>query len=145
MKSNLVKGYHQYLKEDCGCGGENTTPNVEPIEIFSKIANTINASGDLCPNCSKFPEECGCKGNCGNCGQDNGGCDCSLNQDISIGDMVRNINNSCPQSGSIGRVIDMPSNNSVTFSVVKPGGNASLGQLLNKTRDQLTVDEKYRL
>tara|TARA_R110000868_G_scaffold66921_4_gene198975 strand:+ start:1379 stop:1816 length:438 start_codon:yes stop_codon:yes gene_type:complete len=145
MKNNMVKGYIQYLREDCGCGEDETASTIEPIEIFSKIANTMNTKADLCPNCSQFPEECGCKGSCGNCGQDNGSCDCALNQEISIGDMVRNVNKNCPQGGSMGRVIDMPSNNSVTFSVVKPGGNASLGQLLNKTREQLTIDEKYRV
>ena len=140
----MVKGYQQYLKENCGCGG-NLPAVVDPIEVFSKVATTITAKPDTCPNCSKFPESCECKGTCGNCGSQNGQCDCSLNQEIAIGDIVRNVSASCPHFKSIGRVIDMPSNNSVTYSVVKPAGNCSVGQLLNKTKDQLTVDEKYRL
>ena len=110
----MVKGYQQYLKENCGCG-ENLPATVDPIEVFSKVATTIASKPDTCPNCSKFPEECECKGTCRNCGVTNGQCDCSLNQDISIGDIVRNVSSSCPHYNSIGRVIDMPSNNSVTF------------------------------
>ena len=140
----MVKGYQQYLKENCGCGG-NLSAVVDPIEVFSKVATTIAAKPDTCPNCSKFPESCECKGTCGNCGSQNGQCNCSLNQEIAIGDIVRNVSTSCPYFKSMGRVIDMPSNNSVTYSVVKPAGNCSVGQLLNKTKDQLTIDEKYRL
>jgi len=140
----MVKGYQQYLKENCGCGG-NLPAVVDPIEIFSKVATTMAAKPDTCPSCSKFPETCECKGTCINCGGQNGQCDCSLNQEIAIGDIVRNVNTSCPYFKSMGRVIDMPSNNSVTYSVIKPGGSCSVGQLLNKTKDMLTVDEKYRL
>lgn len=140
----MVKGYEQYLKEDCGCG-VNLPAVVDPIEVFSKVATTIADKPDTCPSCSKFPESCECKGNCGNCGVTNGQCDCSLNQDVKLGDIVRNVSSSCPHFKSIGRVIDLPSNNSVTYSVVKPSGECSVGQLLNKTKDQLTVDEKYRL
>lgn len=140
----MVKGYQQYLKENCGCGG-NSPAVVDPINVFSKVATTVAAKPDTCPSCSKFPEACECKGTCRNCGGQNGQCDCSLNQEIAIGDIVRNVNTSCPHFKSIGRVIDMPSNNSVTYSVIKPGGSCSVGQLLNKTKDMLTVDEKYRL
>lgn len=141
----MVKGYNQYLKES-SCGyGEDPMSQASPIEIFSRVANSMEDKQDTCPSCAQFPEECGCSGNCGNCGTMNGQCDCSINQDISIGDIVRNVNNSCPQFKSIGRVIDLPSNNSVTYSVIKPSGKCSVGQLLNKTKDQLTIDEKYRL
>ena len=116
----MVKGYEQYLNES-SCGyGENPVAQVSPMEIFSKIATTVAEKPDTCPSCSRFPEICECKGNCGNCGTTNGQCDCSMNQNISIGDMVRNVNQSCPQYKSMGRVIDLPSNNSVTYSVVKP-------------------------
>jgi hypothetical protein len=141
----MVKGYTDYLKENCGYNGEETKAEIAPLEIFSKIANSLPVKQDTCPSCSRFPEECGCKGNCGNCNEQNGNCDCSLNQDISIGDMVRNVNQSCPQFKSMGRVVDMPNNNSVTYTVVRPGGDSSIGQLLNKTRDQITIDEKYRM
>jgi len=140
----MVKGYSEYLKEDCGCG-MNTPTEIAPIEIFSKIANAVKDKQDTCPNCSKFPQECGCKGDCENCGSQNGGCDCTLNQDIKIGDIVRNVGKDCPQYKSAGRVVDMPGNGTVTFTVIKPGGDSSIGQLLNKSREQLTIDEKYRL
>jgi hypothetical protein len=140
----MVKGYRQYLKENCGCG-ENLPVTLDPVDFFSKVATTIAKKPDTCPSCSKFPESCECRGNCGNCRETNGQCDCSLNQDIKVGDIVRNVNAGCPHFKSIGRVIDIPSNNSVTYSVIKPSGSCSVGQLLNKTRDLLTVDEKYRL
>jgi len=144
----MVKGYNEYLEylKEASCGySQDPGTQVDPIEVFSKIATTIADKPDNCPSCAKFPESCECKGNCGNCGDSNGQCDCNINQQISLGDIVRNVNPSCPQFKSIGRVIDMPSNNSVTYCVVRPGGNCSVGQLLNKTKDQLTVDEKYRL
>ena len=67
----MVKGYTDYLKENCGYNGEETKAEIAPLEIFSKIANSLPVKQDTCPSCSRFPEECGCKGNCGNCNEQN--------------------------------------------------------------------------
>ena len=130
-------------------GGHNA--HEAPPHLTDVLANQLNnvqdkvEMRDHCPNCSKFREDCGCKGTCGNCGGTNGACDCSLNQDYAVGDTVRVINPDCDCNGSLGRVVDIPSPSSVTYVVVKPAGGRSVGELVNKPNRELTIDEKYRL
>lgn len=135
----LIKDFSNYLKEDCGYDeNQISLPDVE-------IKDLIAYSKNVCGSCGQVSEGCECKGSCGNCGVDNGGCDCNTNQDIAIGDIVRNVNSDCPNYKSTGRVIDMPDNDSIIYTVTKPSANSHIGQLLNKGRNQLTIDEKYKL
>jgi hypothetical protein len=134
---NKVKGFKEYLNENCGCENELDSQ----VEIKDIIANSKN----VCGQCGQVSENCECKGSCGNCGIDNGGCDCIDNQEIEIGDIVRNVNGDCPNYKSTGRVIDTPDEKSIIYTVTKPSANSFIGQLLNKGRNQLTIDEKYRL
>ena len=129
--------------------GPNTTerPPHPTEELFKKMTNVdgIVDARSQCPNCAKFSEECGCKGTCGNCGGTNGECDCSMNQNFGLGDMVRVTDKDCGCNGSTGRVVDLPSPNSVTYVVIKPAGGRTPGELVNKPINHLTIDEKYKL
>ena len=128
---NKVKGFNQYVKEDCG--GTNYGDYLTPVK---------QAPG-VCSTCGQFPDSCDCKGNCGNCGENNGDCDCALNQNFEIGDIVRDINGDSPNHNSTGRIIDMPQDDIITYTVIKPSATSFIGQLLNNSRDKLTIDEKY--
>lgn len=130
---NKVKGFNQYIKEDCG--STHYDDYLEPVKQMSGV----------CAKCGQFPDSCECKGSCGNCGDDNGGCNCAQNQNFEIGDVVRNVNSDCPNHTSTGRIVEMPEDNSITYTVIKPSANSFIGQLLNKSSNQLTIDEKYRV
>lgn len=129
--------------------GPNTSerPPHPAEEIIKKMTNVdgIVDARSQCPSCTQFAEDCGCKGTCGNCSGINGGCDCSMNQSFGLGDMVRVTDKDSGCNGSTGRVVDLPSPNSVTYVVIKPAGGRTTGELVNKPISNLTIDEKYKL
>lgn len=128
--------------------GPNTTerPPHPAQDLIDKMTGTDAVDmRQQCTNCAKFSEECGCKGNCGNCGGTNGGCDCAMNQDFSLGDMVRVTDKDGGCNGSTGRVVDLPSPTSVTYVVIKPAGGKTPGELVNMPMGHLTIDEKFKL
>ena len=131
---NRLQDFSQYVKENCGCESHSEEYLPQPIQSI-----------DVCSQCGQFAEDCECKGKCANCGEENGGCDCSQKQDFEIGDMVRDVNPDCPHHQSTGRVIDMPKDDSIIYTVTQPTGNLSIGQLLNKSKNQLTIDQKYKI
>ena len=70
----------------------------------------------------------------------------SVNEyEYAVGDMVKDVNPTCPHNGAIGKVKSI-NPKSVVFVVVNKGKNYQPGDVLDKTHDQMikmeSIDEK---
>ena len=56
---------------------------------------------------------------------------------FKVGDVIHNVNPSCPHYGSKGIVISMDPNDMIRYMVTNNGGSYEPGDILNKSSDQL--------